>query len=154
MMIGKNLTTAQERRLSYDKKLKTMETKHMKEEERVNLGKKFHVRQTYQIALNKRVNEQLREYQMMELTHAKEIFEVEMSGFEEAGALQVNQSFRLSELDIRQVDEHQKEKCVTLIANEGEKLQKLQRSHARLLKIMASEQRITYRQRKIKLGQM
>lgn len=45
----KNLIRAQDRRLQYDKSLNELETKHLKEEIRNTIAKKFHVRQTYQM---------------------------------------------------------------------------------------------------------
>ncbi|KAI8910931.1 adenylate and guanylate cyclase catalytic domain-containing protein [Gorgonomyces haynaldii] len=149
----KNLIASQERRLKYDKMLNELENRHLKEEIRANIAKKFHVRQTYQIAMNKRINEQLREFQLMELRHAKERFEVEIASFEELGPLKVKHATRIAEQNARHVEELHTEKEFLRTTHEANKLQKLQKQHQAELKKHSRENRIALRQMKVKHDQ-
>ena len=67
----KQLYAAQERKADYEKNIHELQTKHMKEEVRSAEFKKFQVRQTHQVAVDKRSVDQLREIQQLELKHAK-----------------------------------------------------------------------------------
>lgn len=114
----KNLINAQERKLKSDKSLNEYETRHLKPEIRSTIAKKFRnssslildVRQSFQMALNKRINDQLREYQLMELRHIKERFELELSGFEEQATIKNKQANNISQITARHVEEHHAEK--------------------------------------------
>ncbi len=111
------------------------------------------MRQTFQIALNKRINDQLREYQLLELKHAKEKFELEMAAFEEESAMKLRQSLRLFETKVIHVDQHHMEKELIRSNHEAEKLQKLERSHLAELKRLSQDHRIALRQLKVKQHQ-
>jgi hypothetical protein len=121
----KNLAAAQEKNMHYDKTLNELESRHLRVEVRNTIAKKVQVRQTYQIAFNKRISDQLREYQLMELRHAKERFEVEMLGFEEHGSMKLKHDARISELEVRQVNERHTEKEFLRNTHETEQLQTL-----------------------------
>jgi hypothetical protein len=149
----KNLAASQERHLQYEKTLNDLENRHLKEEVRNTVTKKFHVRQSFQIALNKRINDQLREYQLMELRHCKEFFEVEISGFEDHGALTIKHSERFAELDAKQMNEKHAEMEVLLSAHEAQKLALLQQNNVKALKKLVNDNRIILRQLKLKHDQ-
>jgi hypothetical protein len=99
----KNLLQAQERRFLNEKLLIDLETRHMKEEVRITFQKKFQVRQTHQGHLNKKINENLREVQLMELRHCKEKFELEMVSCEEVGNKAIIAENLVSTMRLKQV---------------------------------------------------
>lgn len=105
--------------------LSDMESRHLKPELRITIAKKFHVRQNYQVALNKRINDHLSEFQLLEVHHSKEKFEAKMAGFEGYGSLKIRHSSRLSDLSARQVEEHHAKKQYLRTSHENEKSLKL-----------------------------
>jgi hypothetical protein len=157
----RNLIASQERKLKSDKALNDLESQHLKDEVRVSMAKKFRilynvtidVRQSFQLSLNKRVNDQLREYQLMELRHVKERFEVQLTGFEEMVLLINRHSAQVASMRARHVSEHHAEKEFLRNTHESNVLQKLLKQHARELKKLSLEHRIAARQLKAKQGQ-
>ena len=92
---------SQERAFSNEKLLVDLETRHLKEELRSTILKKFQVRQNHLGHLNKRINDNLRELQLMELRHSKERFELEMVWFEEIGSKKINHENTAADLRLR-----------------------------------------------------
>jgi hypothetical protein len=155
-----NLIASHERKLQSDKSLNALESQHLKDEVRVSMAKKFRiienltidVRQSFQLTINKRINDQLREYQLMELRHVKERFEVQLTGFEEMGVLLNRHSTQLANMRARHVSEHHSEKEFLRNTHESNVLQKLLKQHARALKRLSLDNRIAARQLKAKQG--
>jgi PAS domain S-box-containing protein len=105
------------------------------------------------LSLNKRVNDQLREYQLMELRHVKERFEVQLTGFEELVLLTNRHSSQLANMRARHVSEHHLEKEYLRNSHESHVLQKFLKQHARELKRLSLDQRISVKQLKAKQNQ-
>ncbi|KAI8930117.1 adenylate and guanylate cyclase catalytic domain-containing protein [Entophlyctis helioformis] len=145
----KQLSATQERKLATEKALTELETRHLPEEVRSMTMKKFANRVTHRMALNKRINEQLRELQQMEMRHAKESFELEVESFEEMSNLEINNVIRLAEFTDQQLTELQTEKERLLAKREADKLTLLTQKHAQEMKRLQHEQRIAVRQLKI-----
>jgi hypothetical protein len=95
------LLNSQERTFANEKLLVDLETRHLKEEVRTTILKKFQVRQNHLGHLNKRINDNLREVQLMELRHSKEKFELEMVSFEEIGSKKIIHENTHAELRLR-----------------------------------------------------
>jgi hypothetical protein len=95
------LLRSQERTFANEKLLVDLETRHLKEEVRSTILKKFQVRQNHLGHLNKRINDNLRELQLMELRHSKERFELEMVCFEEIGSKKINHENAHADLRLR-----------------------------------------------------
>jgi hypothetical protein len=150
----KNMIQSQERRFQNEKLLVDLETRHLKEEVRSALQKKFQVRQNHQQHLNKRINDNLREVQLMELRHSKERFELEMVSFEEVGNKEIIRETTLDSLKLRHLNEMHNEKENVLSKHEQEKEDMLKAQHAKELRLLQHEQRIEIRQLKIKQDQM
>ncbi|KAL2916361.1 hypothetical protein HK105_204117 [Polyrhizophydium stewartii] len=149
----KQLIAAQERKMLYEKMLNELETKHLPEELRSTLAKKFHVRQTHQAVLNKRINDQLREMQQTELRQAKERFELEVKCYDEHGNLKITHTIRLAELFDSQLAELQTEKERLQSKHEEEKLQIIIQNNNRDLKRLQQQHRIVARQLRIQQEQ-
>ena len=92
---------SQERAYSNEQLLVDLETRHLKEEVRSTILKKFQVRQNHLGHLNKRINDNLREIQLMELRHTKEKFELEMVSFEELGSKKILHENSHAEMRLR-----------------------------------------------------
>jgi hypothetical protein len=150
----KNMIQAQERRFQNEKLLIDLESRHLKEEVRSALQKKFQVRQNHQQHLNKRINDNLREVQLMELRHSKERFELEMGSFEEISNKMIAQEFSTNAAKLRQLTEMHIEKENVLSKHEQEKEELLKSQHRKQLRALQQEQKITLRQMKIKQDQM
>ena len=142
----RNLAQAQERRSANEKLLVDLETRHLKEEVRGALLKKFQVRQNHLGHLNKRINDNLREVQLMELRHSKERFELEMVAFEEIGSKKILHENQLADLRLRHQNEMHTEKEAVLSKKEAAKEAYLVRKHAQEIKQLAQNQRIELRQ--------
>jgi hypothetical protein len=124
----KNLIQAQERKINNEKLMVNLETRHLTEEMRATVLKKFQVRQNHQgyfsfidRHLNKRINDNLREVQLLELRYAKENFELEMLGFEELGSRKIAQENQIADLSLKQMNEMHTEKENLLIQYENAK---------------------------------
>jgi hypothetical protein len=115
---------------------------------RSTLLKKFQVRQNHQGHLNKRINDNLREFQHLELRQAKEKFEFELYSFEEVGSKKILFDNRVADLKIAQMNELHSEKERELAKHEAEKEAQLKAAHARELKVMAQEQRLALKKLK------
>jgi hypothetical protein len=150
----KNLVQAQDRRFQNEKLLVDLETRHLKEEVRSALMKKFQVRQNHQQHLNKRINDNLREFQLMELRHAKERFELDMVSFEEMSNKNIGHEGSKNAIKLRHLTELHAEKENVLLKHEQEKEDVLKSQHKRELKLLQQEHRIVLRQLKIKQDQM
>ncbi|KAI8891975.1 hypothetical protein BC833DRAFT_546081, partial [Globomyces pollinis-pini] len=149
----KNMMQAQERQYTTEKLLCDLETRHLKEEVRSTIMKKFQVRQNHQGHLNKRINENLRERQLMELRHSKERSEMEVTSYEEIASIKIDHETQLAELRLKQMNELHAEKENVVQKNESEKEELLKRQHKRELKDLANEQKISLRQLRIKLNE-
>ncbi|KAJ3260004.1 hypothetical protein HK103_001514 [Boothiomyces macroporosus] len=146
----KNLIHGQERRAANEKILIDLETRHLKDEVRSTILKKFQVRQNHQGHLNKRVNDNLREFQLLELRHSKEKFELEMVSFEEIGNKKIAHETQMAELKLKQMNEMHTEKENVISKKESAKEAYLQVLHQRELRELAHEQKIALRQLRIK----
>ncbi|KAL2916411.1 hypothetical protein HK105_204167 [Polyrhizophydium stewartii] len=149
----KQLIAAQERKMANEKMLNELETKHLPEELRSTLSKKFHVRQTHQAVLNKRINDQLRETQQTELRQAKERFELEVKCYDELGNLKTTHTIRLAELLDAQFVEMQAEKERLLIKHEEEKLQIIIQNNQQDMKRLQQQHRNAIRKLRIQQEQ-
>ena len=101
--------------------------------------KKFQLRQNHRAHLNKRINDNLREVQLLELQQEKEKFELEMLAFEQVGnkkayhddiraqlALsQMNSAHAAKEKDL---DKKQLQKRVVIIQGQEKEYQSLQKA--------------------------
>ena len=123
-----------------------LETRHLKEEVRSALLKKFQVRQNHLGHLNKRINDYLREIHLMELRHSKERFELEMVAFEEIGSKKIVHENQLADLRLRHQNEMHNEKEAVLLKKETAKEAFLLRKHSHDLKTLAQTQKIQLRQ--------
>jgi hypothetical protein len=150
----KNLVHAQERKFQNEKLLVDLETRHLKEEMRSTLMKKFQVRQNHQGHLNKRINDNLREVQLMELRHSKERFELEMVSFEEVSNKGIVHANTIDSLRLRQMNELHAEKENVISKHEQEKEELLKAQQKRELKRLQQEHRIALKQLRIKHDQM
>ncbi|KAH6580917.1 hypothetical protein BASA50_002113 [Batrachochytrium salamandrivorans] len=147
-------SATQERKLSYEKMLNELESKHLQEEVRHTLIKKFQVRQSHQVALNKRINDQLRELQQTELRLAKERFELDVACFEESNAMKNSHIDRLAELTETQQTEMYAEKERLVSKREVDKVNALTHQHILEGKNLQHTNRIAVRQMKIRHEQI
>lgn len=123
---------------------------------RSTLLKKFQVRQNhlgywinyYSLGrhLNKRIHDNLREYQIMELRHVKERFELEMMYFEEIENNKIIHENRNCDLLLRQMNEMHTEKEFVLGKKEAAKEAQLIAKYAKELKHLQYEQKVALRQ--------
>ena len=111
--------------------------------------KKFQVRQNHQLTLNKRIVDQLREVQQLELRQAKERFDAEVRTIEALGTFKIKNRQAKDELSDAQTIELNIEKERILAKSEAEKVAALEASHAKALKRLQQEHRIAIRQIKI-----
>ncbi len=131
-----------------------LETRHLKEEVRSTLIKKFQVRHNHLGHLNKRINDNLRELQLMDLRHTKELFELEMVCFEEIESKKNFHVNQLAELKFRHSNELQKEKESVISKKESSKEALLQRQHTKELKRLLTDHRVELKQVKLKQSNM
>jgi hypothetical protein len=110
------------------------------------------VRQSFQLSIDKRVNDQLREYQLMELRHVKERFEVELTGFEEIVLLINKHSAQISTMLAHHVSEKHSEKEYLQITHESDVFQKLLKQNSKILKRLTLDNRVSTRQLKAQHG--
>jgi hypothetical protein len=68
----KQMTAAQERKISDQRVLMELQCRHLNEEQRSDAMKEFQFRVGHQKTLDKKVNDQLRDRQLMELRHLKD----------------------------------------------------------------------------------
>ena len=122
----------------------------MKEEVKSAIMKKFQVRQNHVAVLSKHINDNLRELQLLELRHAKDLFELELISFEELGNKQINFDSQYNDLKLRHMTEMHNAKELWLSEKEAQKEMTLKSNHERQLKDLEKEQRIETRQLKIK----
>jgi hypothetical protein len=73
----RQLLASHQRKYQYEKSIHDLETKHLKEEHRNSMDKKFHEKLNHTKNLDKRVVEHLQEIQQLELKHFKEKFQTE-----------------------------------------------------------------------------
>lgn len=118
----KDQIAAQERKMQYERKLNEMESRSLKEEARRTMIKKYHVRENYQNVLNKRLNEQLREYQLLETRHAKERYDCNTSSFEAVCSMRIRHLAQRADLNAKHVEARHLEKEEHLSVYEEEKL--------------------------------
>ena len=149
----KQQVAAQDRKSSYEKVLIELEARHLTEEKRATAVKKFQVIQTHEAVLNKRINEQLRERQLLEVRHAKERFELEFSTQDEQANTKIEHGVRLAEFNEVQMDEKHTEKEHIISKREQEKLALLNAQHASETKKLVYAHRIALRQLKIQQDQ-
>ncbi|KAJ3307416.1 hypothetical protein HDV03_000064 [Kappamyces sp. JEL0829] len=97
----KDLMHSQERKYRNEKMFVELETRHLKPELRSTILKKFQVRQNHVAQVSKHINDNLREFQLMELRHVKEKFELELMSFEEASNKTIQHEVQLSDLKLR-----------------------------------------------------
>ncbi|KAL2920311.1 hypothetical protein HK105_200384 [Polyrhizophydium stewartii] len=142
---------ALERKLDFEKSINDLEIVSQPDEVKSALAKMFQVRQTHQRALNKRINEHLREVQMVEVRHVKEKFDLERNCAEEAGNLKVLHAARIAEqieahvLEMnnekeRLQAEHEAKKQVLITHLHQVEVKRLQHAHRLALRNMKSEQ--------------
>ncbi|KAJ1536386.1 hypothetical protein HK096_011083 [Nowakowskiella sp. JEL0078] len=106
----KQLIAAQERKLSAEKTLHDLETKHLKTELRSTLAKNFQARVNHQKALDKRMMDHQRERQLLELRQLKERADLEEKSFEEIQSLKISQNSRGIEMQGHHLSEMHTEK--------------------------------------------
>ncbi|KAJ3128427.1 hypothetical protein HK098_004504 [Nowakowskiella sp. JEL0407] len=106
----KQLLSAQERKISAEKTLHDLETKHLKTELRSNLAKNFNARMNHQKVLDKRILDHQRDLQLLELRQLKERAEMDEKSFEEIQSLKITQTQRVQETRGQQLTEFHLEK--------------------------------------------
>ena len=111
----------------------------------------------HQAALNKRICDQLREYQQTELQQAKERFDLEIQCFEELETLKANHTLRKTDSENGHISELYGEKEKLLSKHEREKLSKLEAEHAKEMKKLSHTHRQQLRtlknQQEVRLNQ-
>ncbi|KAI9206776.1 adenylate and guanylate cyclase catalytic domain-containing protein [Polychytrium aggregatum] len=125
----RQLYAAQDRRIQYEKMLDGIQYANERDEIRRTMQKKFQAKLTHQKALDKRISDQLREVQQMELKHAKETFDLEFQSHEDIHNLKALHVKGVSELMASQILELQAEKERLLAHREQTKLTTLEARH-------------------------
>jgi hypothetical protein len=103
--------------------------------------KKFQVRQTHRAHLNKRINDNLRDMQLLERQHAKEKFELGILAFEEVGSMKISHQRNLAAMQLRHFNELSQEKESVTNKAEEKKLVKIIENNELELKTLADEQK-------------
>jgi len=137
----KQLSAAQERKMQYEKMINEIQNRHLKDEVRASLAKNLQVRMNHQIALNKRLGDQLREIQQTEAQQAKERFDLDIKCFDEMEALKAEHISRKSELETSQNQELVAEKERIAAKNERDKVSQLEIQHAADIKKLSQQHR-------------
>jgi hypothetical protein len=145
----KQLTSAQERKMAYEKMVHEMQIRHMNEVLRSTESKKFQVRVTHQMSLNKHVSEQLHTLQQLEVKHLKDRFDMDILCFEELEDYRIASVQRVNELKAQQATELYAEKDRIIATKEAEKLDKLKHKHSRDLKFQSQQHRVAVRNIKL-----
>nr|KAJ3418769.1 Receptor-type guanylate cyclase gcy-13 [Polyrhizophydium stewartii] len=140
------LMAAQERKLEYERAINDLEINSKPDEIRLGLAKKFQVRQSHQRILNKRLNEHLRDRQIVEARHVKEKFELESRCADEMGTLRVSHVTRIAEQQESQFLELNNEKERLQAEHEARKLAALAQRHQAELKRLQQVQRLAIKQ--------
>ncbi|KAJ1568869.1 hypothetical protein HK096_005010 [Nowakowskiella sp. JEL0078] len=157
----KQLIAAQDRTINYETTLHDLETQNLKSEMRSALAKQFLGQITHQKALDKRIIDQQRETQLLELRHLKEHADLEERAFEETSTLEISHSNRHVDVKFQQVSEMHIEKDRMNDMKQSIKLSKIesefaaetkkivisQRNQLRLLK---QQQTVTMKNRKVR----
>ncbi|KAJ3269689.1 Guanylate cyclase 2G [Terramyces sp. JEL0728] len=127
------LISSQDRKQNYEKLICDLETSTLKPEVRNTIMKKLQVRHSHQGHLNKLINDNLREFQLLELQHIKEKFELEMVSFDEVGNRKIVHENRLAEMKLRHMNEIHEEKENVMMKKEAAKEIQLHQKHEREL---------------------
>ncbi|KAL2920313.1 hypothetical protein HK105_200386 [Polyrhizophydium stewartii] len=143
------LMAAQERKLEYERAINDLEINSKPDEIRLGLAKKFQVRQSHQRILNKRLNEHLRDRQIVEARHVKEKFELESRCADEMGTLRVSHVTRIAEQQESQFLELNNEKEQLQAEHETRKLAALAQRHQAELRKLRHIQKIALKQMKL-----
>ncbi|KAI9206774.1 uncharacterized protein BJ171DRAFT_18641 [Polychytrium aggregatum] len=130
----RQLASAQERKIQYERVLDEMQNSHERVEVRRTMQKKFMVRMNHQNAADKRIADQLQEIQQLELKHAKEKFDLEYQSYEDVQTLKAQHFSQIAELGIQQTLELHSEKERLLLIKEQTKLSSLEAQHASEIK--------------------
>ncbi|KAI9206702.1 adenylate and guanylate cyclase catalytic domain-containing protein [Polychytrium aggregatum] len=149
----RQLYAAQDRKIQYEKMIDGMQYAHERDEIKRTMQKKFQVRMTHQKALDKRLADQLREIQQMELQHAKEAFDLEFQSYEDTHNLKSMHVKGVCELMATQVIELHAEKERLIAHREQTKLATLEARHVIDMKRLASGHRDQLRQLRIQQEQ-
>ncbi|KAJ3049938.1 hypothetical protein HK097_009080 [Rhizophlyctis rosea] len=142
----KQVVAAQERKIAYEKNLNDLATRHLRPEIRNAMAKKFGVRMNHQRALDKRVNDQLREVQQLEQQQTKDRFDLDIECFEHIQQLKSDHAKRLIDLNTTQVSEIHVEKEKIAARKEATVITNLQAEHAAEMKKLAQLHRTQLRQ--------
>ncbi|KAJ3318935.1 hypothetical protein HDV06_006924 [Boothiomyces sp. JEL0866] len=145
-----NLIRSQDRRMAYEKYICDLETRSLKPEVRNTILKKLQVRHTHQGHLNKIINDNLREFQLLELQHIKEKFELDMVSFDEVGNKKIGHENRLADMRLRHMNEIHEEKENVMQKKEAAKEVELQNKYAREIRKLQNEQKLERKQLRAK----
>ncbi|KAJ3261494.1 hypothetical protein HK103_005329 [Boothiomyces macroporosus] len=145
-----NLVRSQDRRMAYEKFICDLETRSLKPEVRSTILKKLQVRHTHQGHLNKIINDNLREFQLLELQHIKEKFELDMVSFDEVGNKKIVHENRLADMRLRHMNEIHEEKENVMIKKEAAKEVELQSKYDREIRKLQNEQKMERKQLRAK----
>ncbi|KAJ3318936.1 hypothetical protein HDV06_006925 [Boothiomyces sp. JEL0866] len=146
----RNQVRSQERVAANERVLLDLETRSFRKEVRNTLLKKLQVRHTHQNHINKILNDNLREFQLLELQHIKDRFELEMVSFEETGSKKIAHEIKLDEMRLKHMKELHEEKENVLTRHEAGKEMSLRKMYEQSVKKLQSEQRVGRRQLKMK----
>ncbi|KAL5034531.1 hypothetical protein RTP6_002369 [Batrachochytrium dendrobatidis] len=147
------LAKAQNRAQFHERALGEMEAMQQLHEKRSSLLKKLQTRQTHQINLNKRINDQLREVHRIEHRHAKERFDLSIKCFDEVHSVKSLNTLTIDELAVSQSLELRAEKERLLAQHEDNKLKSMVATHQAETKRLKQTHRIAIRQMKIQQEQ-
>ncbi|KAJ3128417.1 hypothetical protein HK098_004493 [Nowakowskiella sp. JEL0407] len=156
----KQLLAAQERKLSAEKTLHDLETKHLKSELRSTLQKNFQGRINHQKALDKRMMDHQRELQLLELRQLKERADVEEKSFEEIQSMKIIHNSRLLEMQSQHLSElhaekdrlyevRQQYKVAALDAKYASDMKRLTQNHRAQMRAMRQMHAQIIKQRKV-----
>ncbi|KAI9206592.1 adenylate and guanylate cyclase catalytic domain-containing protein [Polychytrium aggregatum] len=145
----RQLYAAQDRKIQYEKMINNMEYAHERDEIKRTMQKKFQVLMTHQKSVDKRLADQLREIQQMELKHTKENFDLEFQSYEDIHNLKAMHVKGVCELTAAQAADLHAEKERLISQREQTKLTILEARHVVDMKKLALGHRDQLRQLRV-----
>ncbi|KAJ3210312.1 hypothetical protein HDU82_008384 [Entophlyctis luteolus] len=140
----RNLIDLQESHIKSEKAIHDLEIRHIPDEMRSLIAKKFAIKQTHQKILDKKILDQLRDFQSRELKQKKELFDFKIRNTNFVFTMKKKHQESIQTLQAAQYKDLKEQEEALVVLTDNFKIKQLQRNHEQYLKKLAEAHEKSY----------
>ncbi|KAJ3358014.1 hypothetical protein HDU83_000071 [Entophlyctis luteolus] len=140
----RNLIDLQESHIKSEKAIHDLEIRHIPDEMRSLISKKFAIKQTHQKILDKKILDQLRDFQSRELKQKKELFDFKIRNTNFVFTMKKKHQESIQTLQAAQYKDLKEQEEALVVLTDNFKIKQLQRNHEQYLKKLAEAHEKSY----------